>query len=372
MRSLRRSLPWAWALLWLGAVVAWGLLLFTYRYLEGVAAGEPQPFLDPLICEMTGGVAAGLLFFPVRSLVRRRPLARSAWAQRLPLYAAALLVFAAVHTSLMWGQRALLFPLAGLGRYDYGAMPVRYLMELPVQAIGFAVLVAALHAVQLVRAARERELKAAQLETSLAQAQLRSLRLQLQPHFLFNALNTISATMYADPAAADEMLDQLAELLRASLKTAQHDVVPLDVELAILDRYLAILRARFGERLAVATRVEPGAERALVPTLLLQPLVENAVRHGGAERRGTGAVEVRARREGGRLVVEVEDDGVGPDASPPAAEGSGVGLTATAERLRLLYGEDHAFTAGRPPGGGAGFVVRIAIPFREAPGAAAP
>src|SRR5579864_8399861 len=144
----------------------------------------------------------------------------------------------------MWGLRSALFPLAGLGPYDYGVMPLRYLMELPMQLIAFTVLVGGLHAVAALEAARARELQAARVEGSLARAQLRSLRLQLQPHFLFNALHTISAAMYEDPAAADEMLEQLAELLRASLRTAQADEVPLAEELALLDRYLALQRAR--------------------------------------------------------------------------------------------------------------------------------
>jgi two-component system, LytTR family, sensor kinase len=239
-------------------------------------------------------------------------------------------------------------------------MPMRYWMELPLQVIWFTGLVAGLHAWSSLQAARERELRAAQLEGSLARAQLRNLRLQLQPHFLFNALNTISATMYDDPRAADEMLAQLAELLRASLRTAQTDEVPLSEELAVLDCYLAILRARFGDRLAVTLEIEPGTAGALVPSMILQPLVENAVRHGNAERQGRGAVAVRARREGGRLILEVEDDGGGEGTAHP---GTGVGLSATAERLCLLYGDAQTFSAGN---GGGGFRVRATLPLRHA------
>jgi LytS/YehU family sensor histidine kinase len=172
--------------------------------------------------------------------------------------------------------------------------------------------------------------------------------------------------MYQDPAAADEMLDQLAELLRAALRTAQTDEVPLGEELAILGSYLAILRARFGERLQVTTEMEAGLEGALVPSLLLQPLVENAVRHGSVERFGRGRIEVRARRVGERLLVEVEDDGPGapPGRDPLAAGPSGLGLAATAERLQLLYGDDQSFAAGSPEGGG--FRVRASLPLRWA------
>ncbi len=259
-------------------------------------------------------------------------------------------------------------------------MPLRYLMELPLQVIWIGILVAAIHGVAALAAARARELRAARLESSLARSQLRNLRLQLQPHFLFNALHTVSATMYDDPAAADEMLDQLAELLRASLRTAQADEVPLGEELALLDRYLAIQRARFGDRLEVSIQVEPGADSLLVPSLLLQPLVENAIRHGNAERAGRGAIAVRAHREDGRLVLEVEDDGsgaTGPGAVVvgPVLAGNrgaagvavrGIGLSATAERLQLLYGDAQTFSAGTGREGG--FLVRAALPARHAAG----
>jgi two-component system, LytTR family, sensor kinase len=359
---------WRGLLLWLGSVLALGLLLFFYHYLEVLAdRGSATPW-RPFLNEFTGALVAGLFFFPVRALVRRRPLSATTWPRRLPLYLLSLAACGLTATTLMWGLRSLLYPLFGLGRYDYGVMPLRYFMELPLQVIWFTILVAALHVAAALAAARARELRAAQLEASLARAQIRNLRLQLQPHFLFNALNTVSATMYEDPRAADELLDQLAELLRASLRTAQTDEVPLAEELALLDAYLALLSARFGERLAVTIEAAPGTESALVPSMLLQPLVENAVRHGGAERTGKGAVVVRAREEADRLVLEVEDDGPGTiagDAPTRAgAAGTGLGLAGTAERLALLYGDGQTFRAG--PGANGGFRVRASLPLRRA------
>jgi hypothetical protein len=359
--------------IWLAAVSTVGLLLFTYRHLEAVADGYSQTFLKPLICEVTAALGAGLLFLPVWRLARRFPLGGGHGLARLPLYLGAMLAFSATHTSLNWGLREAAFRAAGLGDYDYGILPIRYAMELPADVLVFWIMVGALHGAARLKAAREREVKAAQLERSLAQAQLRNLRLQLQPHFLFNALNTISATMYEDPAAADEMLDRLAELLRISLKTAQTDEVPLGAEMEALDCYLALMRARFGDRLEVSLAIDSEARGALVPSLLLQPLVENAVRHGGAERTGRGRIAVRAVRAGGELALEVTDDGPGLDAGrrPPAGldarralpEG-GLGLSATAERLQLLYGSEHRLEAGAAPGGG--FRVGIRLPYRTA------
>ncbi len=212
-------------------------------------------------------------------------------------------------------------------------------------------------------------MQAAQLERYLAEAQLRSLRLQLQPHFLFNALNTISSEMYRDVAAADEMLSQLAELLRSSLASAQTDEVPLAAELALLDRYLALMRARFGDRLAISVSVAPDVGTALVPSMFLQPIVENAIRHGRVSSEGHGAIAVRARRENGSLEIEVQDDGPG---STGGGAGAGIGLAATAERLRLLYGAAQRFDAGTRAAGG--FLVRAVLPFHEqaGPGAGRP
>jgi signal transduction histidine kinase len=377
-QALARALPetrrgW-W--LWTGVVVGIGLLSFTRYHLAKLLDGLPGEGLETFVDEMTAAAGAGVLFFFVRALVRAVPLAGDRVLRRLPAYLAGLLVFSALHTLSNWGLREVAYRLTGLGDYDYGAMPTRFAMELPYDVLAFVIMTAVVVVSDHLRAARERELKAALLESSLARAELRSLRLQLQPHFLFNALNTISSTMYDDPAAADEMIDRLAELLRASLRTAgahgadgeePPEVVPLADELEILDAYLALMKARFRERLVVAVAVAPETRDALVPPLLLQPLVENAVRHGGAERTGRGRIEIRAERAGDTLELTVEDDGPGAAAGPAGgAKSTGLGLSATAERLQILYGPDHRFEAGNVPGGG--FRVAIRLPFRNASG----
>jgi len=359
---------WQGLLLWLGIVGTFGLLSFFRYYLAVLAEGGEGTFLKQLINEMTAAFGAGLLFFAVRWLAGAFPLERSGWKRHLPLYFAAMLLVSAVHTTMNWGFRAALYPLVGLGAYDYGIMPLRYAMELPYDVLLFWTLIAALYAVGRLRAAREQELRTAQLESGLARAELRNLRLQLQPHFLFNALNTISSTMYENPAAADEMLDRLAELLRASLRTVRTDEVPVGSELEVLDCYLEIMRARFGNRLHLDLEVEPDAREALVPSMILQPLVENAIRHGNAERLGQGHVAVRIRRRGAELLLEIEDDGPGRPASEDLTS-PGVGFSATAERLRLLYGDAHRLEAANVPGGG--FRVTVGLPWRER-GEAAP
>ena len=351
--------------LWTFAAVAFtitGTLRFGYKYLDDVARDETDSLAPRLIEEATGSLAAMLLFVVVVRFTWRYPLDGEGWRRHLPRHLAAMLVFSIVHTTLNWTLRSIAFPLAGLGGYDYGRMPVRYAMELGNDAIGYCTMLALITCYRYYQVIRTRELRTAQLERGLAQAQLQNLRLQLQPHFLFNALNTISSTMYDDPRAADRMVGQLSELLRLSLRTTHTQEVRLGEELGVLDQYLGIMRARFGEALRVVVDIEAGAESALVPSLLLQPLVENAVRHGNVARLGSGAIVVRARLRESSLAIDVADDGPG---APGGADlfARGVGLRATRERLRLLYGAEHAFEARNDE---SGFLVRMMLPLRGA------
>jgi two-component system, LytTR family, sensor kinase len=268
-----------------------------------------------------------------------------------------------MHTTMNWMSREMVYRLAGLGDYDYGAMPIPYLMEFPIDVIIYTLFVGGIWLFNKSAAQREAALQAAQLESELRQAQLRGLRLQLQPHFLFNALNTISSTMYSDLRTADTMLSRLAELLRVSLSTTQTQEVPLVAEIETLDAYAALLRGRFGDRFSLRISVDEGLERVLVPSLVLQPLVENAVRHGNLTRLGSGKIDVHARRVGARIRIEVEDDGPGPTGEV-ALTSQGVGINGTIERLRLLYGDAHRFETRSQPG--AGFQVAFEIPMRLA------
>ena len=206
------------------------------------------------------------------------------------------------------------------------------------------------------RATEERE----QLEARLARAQLQSLRLQLHPHFLFNTLNTINALIGTDRRAAERVVSGLSELLRMSLSSASEQEVSLARELELLAHYIEIQQIRFQDRLSVSFRIDPDARHALVPNLMLQPLVENAIRHGIAPRAAPGHVVVTASRNGGRLELSVIDDGVGEN--PRADHRDGVGLGNTRARLLSLYGNDHRFEAGSASSGG--FAVRVEIPFR--------
>lgn len=206
------------------------------------------------------------------------------------------------------------------------------------------------------RATEERE----QLEARLARAQLQSLRLQLHPHFLFNTLNTINALIGTDRHAAERVVSGLSELLRMSLSSASEQEVTLAKELELLTHYIEIQQIRFQDRLTVNFRIDPDARYALVPNLMLQPLVENAIRHGIAPRAAPGHVVVTAAKRANRLELSVVDDGVGERANRDHRDG--VGLGNTRARLLSLYGSDHRFEAGSVVTGG--FAVRIEIPYR--------
>jgi len=202
---------------------------------------------------------------------------------------------------------------------------------------------------------RERELHAAQLEAQLAGARLDALRRQLDPHFLFNTLQTVSSLVGEDPRAAQRTLALLGDLLRTVLEGGGRQQIPLDQELEFLDRYLEIERTRFPDRLRVRLAVDERARPVLVPPFLLQPLVENAVRYAVAPRSDEGHVEVEARVDQGRRRRAVRDDGPGP----PAHLVEGVGLRATRARLDTLYGEDHHFVLEPGAEGGAQAVIDL-------------
>lgn len=207
---------------------------------------------------------------------------------------------------------------------------------------------------------QQHRLKSALLETRLARAQLQTLKMQLHPHFLFNTLHAISSLMDEDVRAARSMLVRLSELLRLTLDNAGAQEVPLQQELALLDRYLEIEQIRFQDRLMVLRDIAPETLTAQVPNLLLQPIVENALRHGIATRSDAGRIAIRAVRINGMLHLEVQDDGPGID---PQTLRTGIGLQNTGARLQQLYGDAQCLQLENAPEGG--LRVHIELPFRQ-------
>ncbi len=225
------------------------------------------------------------------------------------------------------------------------------------------VLVSLVHTLRFYRRAEERARRALELEARLTDAKLEALRMQLHPHFLFNTLNAIATLVHRDPRAADEMITNLSELLRARLDTAAQRI-PLRQELEFLDRYLEIQQMRFGERLRIEKDIDLGCLDAHVPTLILQPLVENAIRHGIEPAGGPGVVRICARRaENGALHLSVRNCGGGaPLREKPSP---GIGLTNTRARLEALYGRAARLNLHTDAEGG--FTVEMEIPFSDTP-----
>jgi LytS/YehU family sensor histidine kinase len=215
------------------------------------------------------------------------------------------------------------------------------------------------------RRLREGELRESRLQSQLAMAQLEALKMQLHPHFLFNTLHAISALVGKNPEAADRMIARLSDLLRMSLESAGAQEVLLEQELEFLQGYLDIQKVRFGDRLNVAMDVDPGALHAFVPSMILQPLVENAIKHGIAPRASGGSISISAGRRDGLLKIQIKDDGPGL----PSAAGSvnfGVGLSNTSARLEQLYGGAHRFELSN--GAEGGLLVELDLPFRTSAG----
>jgi two-component system, LytTR family, sensor kinase len=343
---------------------AFMMLSFAYHYLDDLARGERHTFSRRMLEEMSGAYSAALLFPALLWVARRIRFRRDNWMRMLPLHLLTMVVFSFCVTSLMAISRNLLAPLLGLGTYDYGIMVYRYPMEFAQHVTAYCVLVGGIYVVDFYREARNRQVASAELETQLAQAQLHNLRLQLQPHFLFNALNTISAVMHEDVQRADAMLAQLSDLLRRTLRGADSQEVPLNEELDLLKNYLAIMKARFGEDLTVDIAIDPALSHAMVPQLILQPLVENSIRHGREGAKSRVDVRVCARGEDGRLTLQVSDNGPGIAELEKGAWRKGVGLSNTEERLEGMYGQDHEFLLENSQGGG--LTVTVRLPLRMA------
>jgi two-component system LytT family sensor kinase len=334
-----------------------GLFFGSQAVIYAAYGGREVPWARSLGAAVVDWWVWGLLAPAILALGRRAAIDRATWRRTVPLHLAASLIFALTKITVRWGVGQLVPALATV-KLEFLLLGQTHLN----MATYWAILGAG-WAVHYYRKFRERELHASQLESQLARAQLQALRTQLQPHFLFNTLHTISAFMQeGEIEAADRMITRLSDLLRLTLERASAAEVTLQEELEFLRHYLEIQQIRFQDQLRVRVDVAPEALDALVPTLILQPLAENAIRHGIGPRASRGELSVRGARAGETLRLEVRDDGVGMPDSERAERTSGVGLRNTRARLVQLYGAAHEFTLRSEPGSGT--AVTLVIPFR--------
>jgi two-component system LytT family sensor kinase len=366
--------PW---LIWVVSFGVWSLATLaagvtTYR-LYG-ATGSPMSFTSALSLEACDLLTYAPLTPFVFAFATRYPIRRNNWTNRSLLYLVVGLVFAAAHVALksatpygfwdpkyhewssaIWDSHTHTFGV------QWSVFPEQFLTSLFNDiADTFIPIVIAAHAVSYNRTIRERELRAVRLEGQLAKARLQALKSQLQPHFLFNTMHSISSLMLSDVRAADRMMARLGDLLRMSLESAETQITTLRREVEFSNCYLEIEKVRFAEKLRVILDISPETLDASVPHLFLQPLVDNAVKHGISKLPDGGEIRIAAKSQGGQLQIEISDNGPGLS-KKGTLPSTGLGLRITRERLESLYGQDQRLDLLSLPGGGT--MVHVRIPF---------
>ncbi|MEP6731526.1 MAG: histidine kinase [bacterium] len=349
-----------WVVLWLYAFVAYTgfvILTVTSNALNNIRLGVDASWADMITRHALQEYSCALFVPPLFWLVHRYPIDRLHWRKSIPIlfvasFAFVVVKYGAVYLPLM----RVVFPndIVSLTR-ELGLNSVEVLSDF-LGVIGVA------HAIEFHRRAQDRERLTTQLRAQLSEAQLQVLRSQLHPHFLFNTLNGVATLMHRDVNAADRMVTDLATLLRATLQDAGPHEIPLTDELDLLERYIAIVSMRFGDRLTVEQHISADVRDALVPQFLLQPLVENAIEYGVARRPGPGTLIIRAIRVEEQICVTVSDDGPGLRGDSPA--GHGIGLANTRARLRELYGDEQQLHLA-PASADGGVCVTVTLPYHR-------
>jgi signal transduction histidine kinase len=331
-------------------------------YFVSTFGDKPAPFAVLFVLNLGYWYSWALLAPAILWLSRRFPLDKQSWRVSVPVHVAGVFVATTLHVVMAVSTGMATHWAIGDSTSSWRAEAQRmYFLNFDWEMMTYWAIVGLSHALAYHREAQTRALKASQLETRLVEAQLQSLQRQMQPHFLFNTLNTISALMHRDVDAADAMIARLSDLLRISLQTVGVQEVSLKDELDFLSKYLEIEQTRFRDRLTVVFDVSPDTFDALVPNLILQPLVENAIKHGIGPRPAPGTITIRSGRISGMLELTVQDNGVGLSAARLSDFNRGVGLSNTRSRLEHLYGSLHRFEFRQPAEGG--LLVLIAIPL---------
>jgi two-component system, LytTR family, sensor kinase len=351
---------WIRALLLAAFWTAIGLSFAAQFYISSSRLGRPVSWWFAVNYALFDWYVFALLSIPVVWLSRRFPVHGANWQFNVPLHLLASGVFAFLYVVLRawvalaqgwFSEQPTTFEQA------FQVLPLKFFPNLLI----YWVILTVSHAFNFYREAQERALRASELERHLAQARLQALQMQLNPHFLFNTLHAISALMHKDVEAADCMIARLSDLLRYALESTNSQEVPLQQELSFLERYLEIEQTRFGDRLQVHKQIDPAALEVQVPNLILQPLLENAIRHGIEPHARRGEIRLSARRDQDMLHLEVRDNGEGLAAGNGSPE-EGVGLSNTRARLAELYGEEYRFEFRNAEEGG--LIVHLAIPCR--------
>ncbi len=352
-----------WLAIW-GVWTLFGLFFASQVALQSQLSENPTPFWQILSWQLFSGYLWFALSPIILLLGRTFTFDEGRWKTSIPVHLVASVMIAV-------GQLAIdAFVLPKLGymrRYESAPYLEIFKIFLLVNlhfgvAIYWGVL-GAQQAIKYYRKYRERELRTSQLEARLATTRLQVLKMQLHPHFLFNTLNAISELIYRDPESAERMISDLSDLLRMSFENLEIQEISLKQELEFLEKYLEIELTRFHDRLKVEMQIAPDTLDACVPNMILQPLVENAIKHGIGPRGEGGEINIDAVRKNGHLDITVRDNGLGVPLGDLENLPEGVGLSNTRRRLRHLYGEGHSFILSK--GEMSGLAVRLVIPYKE-------
>jgi two-component system, LytTR family, sensor kinase len=354
--------------MWIKAAIvflAWtlyGLFFASQAYISETYFGRNASWKNALGIWLTCSYSWALVTPPILWLARHLQFNKQTWRRSLLIHALAATFLCALVLLIYSTLRYLLFSSEN-ARPLMQSFRNLLIIEFHASLLIYMAIVGIYYGLNYYREYKKRELTAAQLENQLSQAQLDALRKQLHPHFLFNTLNTVSILMEEDAKAAREILVRLSDLLRITLDKNKAHEVALKQELDFLKSYLEIEQMRFQDRLSVHLAIDPKTLNARVPDLILQPLVENAIRHGIAPRALPGVVEIRSTQVNGDLCLEVRDNGKGFDEG--LRMDKGVGISNTRARLEQLYGGNHKFEIGNLDSGGV--TVNITIPFHTEP-----
>ncbi|HSB29632.1 MAG TPA: histidine kinase [Pyrinomonadaceae bacterium] len=364
---LQRSSLVKWSVI-TGVWILLGLIYVAPIYFEVRAEGMGHSFLKVF----SWGILQWLAWAPLTPLIialaRRFPLVGGSWGGSLAVHIPAFILFSALHSAASVAITLTIKPWANMGSSPLSFWP-RFVSRLQgsfgADLLIYGAVVGVCYAIDYYRKYREREFVAAQLETQLAQAQLDSLRMQLHPHFLFNTLNGIVGLVRDKKNdTAVTMLVGLSDLLRHALEHSDRQEIELKEELNFIRLYLKIQQMRFSDRLQIQFDIDPETTKALVPNLLLQPLLENALRHGIGRSAAVGSIVIASKKENDRLLIKVTDNGAGLRTDWQLKSSSGIGLANTVARLQQLYGENHRFNIQNRDHGGV--EVEVVLPFRVA------
>lgn len=343
---------------WLAAILVWSALGVLFA-LPGLSSGNwSRTLLGSLAQWWSWGLVTPLIFW----IDARLPFKENQLARRVVAHLPASVVLTIFYGYVFVSMRALfgLQPWSVMASARFFAALIQGLLW---SWLVYWVIFGVQQTFRYYQHYLASELRLARMERSFSEARLNALRMQLDPHFLFNALNTISSQVERDPRLARAMIEHLGQLLRLSLDARDKQEIPLVEEMAFLDHYVAIQKIRFAENLRIDIRVDPEVKYALVPCLIVQPLVENAIRHGISRRGAGGAVTVTAERGANRVEIRVADDGVGLPPGWTLETASGAGLSITRERIFGLHPNGNSRFSVRPRNGG-GTEVEISLPLR--------